>query len=257
MIVTCFKCSTKYNVPDESFDENGRQVRCNKCGHTWLQEPEYAISEDSIDSEFENILAEAIGETSDEFDAMEVDLVDATPSGDIGDTPNYDDMPMSSSKRKAMEPALADNQRKGLMAACCLGLIAFTGFSLSKTNWLSSGPTMYATYEILGMAEPIAGEDFIFENLDKRIEPNSEGSYDILISGTIINISEQERSIPRLKIQLQDSDGLPMDVSFLKLDEKFIQGEQQIEFSTALHGVGNSIKFLQISFENPFAKTPS
>jgi len=36
MIVSCTKCSTKYNLNLSSVGENGQKVRCTKCGYVWV-----------------------------------------------------------------------------------------------------------------------------------------------------------------------------------------------------------------------------
>jgi predicted Zn finger-like uncharacterized protein len=48
MIVTCPSCSTKYNVPPVEIGIEGRQVRCKKCGHSWLHEGERKVLDDLI-----------------------------------------------------------------------------------------------------------------------------------------------------------------------------------------------------------------
>jgi predicted Zn finger-like uncharacterized protein len=55
MLLVCPSCRTRYNVPDNAFGVDGRQVRCANCKHAWFQEgavastePEVAIPEPSI-----------------------------------------------------------------------------------------------------------------------------------------------------------------------------------------------------------------
>ena len=40
MILTCPSCDTQYVVKDGAIPQQGRQVRCAACGHSWRQEPD-------------------------------------------------------------------------------------------------------------------------------------------------------------------------------------------------------------------------
>ena len=39
MYISCPNCSTSYTIDGGNIDNNGRAVRCSKCGHTWQQYP--------------------------------------------------------------------------------------------------------------------------------------------------------------------------------------------------------------------------
>jgi predicted Zn finger-like uncharacterized protein len=38
MRVTCPRCSTEYDVPDDALAAGSRRLRCDRCGHQWRQE---------------------------------------------------------------------------------------------------------------------------------------------------------------------------------------------------------------------------
>jgi predicted Zn finger-like uncharacterized protein len=51
MILTCPSCGTQYVVKDGAIPQQGRQVRCAHCSHSWRQEPDEASQQrEQIDS---------------------------------------------------------------------------------------------------------------------------------------------------------------------------------------------------------------
>ncbi len=47
MILTCPACDTKYVVKDDAIPPGGRQVRCASCKHSWHQDPELILAEET------------------------------------------------------------------------------------------------------------------------------------------------------------------------------------------------------------------
>ena len=45
MILVCPNCAARYEVDGTKFPEEGRKVRCKKCGHVWHQQPEAGRAE--------------------------------------------------------------------------------------------------------------------------------------------------------------------------------------------------------------------
>ena len=40
MLIACPACQTRYDVPPGALGENGRTVRCAKCGNSWFAAPD-------------------------------------------------------------------------------------------------------------------------------------------------------------------------------------------------------------------------
>ena len=54
MIIICEKCNSQYGISPKAIGENGREVKCSSCGHTWHQMPIYkqvdgSVIEEAID----------------------------------------------------------------------------------------------------------------------------------------------------------------------------------------------------------------
>ncbi len=47
MIITCPACSTQFAVPQNAIGEEGKQVKCSKCGNIWHQLPLEALADTS------------------------------------------------------------------------------------------------------------------------------------------------------------------------------------------------------------------
>jgi len=58
MFIVCEKCSSQYGVSEKAIGENGREVKCSSCGHTWHQMPIYKQSD-------ADVIEEAIGEAKE------------------------------------------------------------------------------------------------------------------------------------------------------------------------------------------------
>ncbi|MGB1034571.1 MAG: zinc-ribbon domain-containing protein, partial [Primorskyibacter sp.] len=40
MRLTCPNCRAQYDVPDTAIPEDGRDVECSNCAHSWFQSPD-------------------------------------------------------------------------------------------------------------------------------------------------------------------------------------------------------------------------
>jgi predicted Zn finger-like uncharacterized protein len=53
MILTCPACDTKYVVKDDAIPQQGRQVRCASCKHSWHQDPELVLAEPASEADID------------------------------------------------------------------------------------------------------------------------------------------------------------------------------------------------------------
>lgn len=51
MRLICPNCGAQYEISDDLIPEDGRDVQCSNCGHTWFQQPASAIQDDTLDEE--------------------------------------------------------------------------------------------------------------------------------------------------------------------------------------------------------------
>lgn len=80
MRLICPNCSAQYEVDGSMIPDDGRDVQCSNCGHTWFELPE--PSSDAATAEPASALPE------DEFE--EEDIFDAPPPYDLDDDDNFE-----------------------------------------------------------------------------------------------------------------------------------------------------------------------
>ena len=55
MIIECINCNKKFNVDDELIPENGRQIQCGSCNHSWHYKIDKSTAETLIlEENFDN-----------------------------------------------------------------------------------------------------------------------------------------------------------------------------------------------------------
>lgn len=96
MIITCPECATEFKTPDSVFVNGPRKLRCAKCAHVWMQNPDDVITvsagpADETDDSDGWAAADGADATSDEldFDNPQAESADEKPddadAGDGGD----------------------------------------------------------------------------------------------------------------------------------------------------------------------------
>lgn len=128
MRLTCPNCGAIYEVPDNVIPEDGRDVQCSNCAHTWFQGPAEApidasdAPEDTIEVEEETVAAEPTQDelTEDEISpeemldrlAAEEEAESALPTEDHEsheDLPDEeDDAPAAKLPRRELDPMVRE-----------------------------------------------------------------------------------------------------------------------------------------------------
>ncbi|MBK1839512.1 zinc-ribbon domain-containing protein [Azospirillum sp. YIM B02556] len=176
MIVSCPTCSTRYTLSDESLGQDGRKVRCARCGHTWWQMPDR--------TELEPVIPDAPTELRPATPAKT-----ATQSG-------------VKAKVKQSTAPRAKPSRGTVIGFALLGLLVagsaaggYFGRDAVVRNW----PPAALLYETIGMpAEP---PGFGLELRNIRSEQKVEGGTTVLLlDGEVANGTDAERTLPPLRV---------------------------------------------------------
>ncbi|HEY0835578.1 MAG TPA: zinc-ribbon domain-containing protein [Azospirillum sp.] len=165
MIITCPTCSTRYTVADSAVGPGGRKVRCISCGHIWFQTPpaddRTRLAEDAA-SELRTALA----------------------------MPQRKDKPAGGRKNRG---SLAGWAAFGMVVAA---LVA-AGY-LGRARIVHLWPPAALLYEMAGLAVEPPGAGLQLQNV--RSEQRLDNGVTLLVvEGQIINVSDAERIVPKVR----------------------------------------------------------
>ncbi|BCJ89555.1 hypothetical protein IZ6_02900 [Terrihabitans soli] len=225
MLIICPDCTTSYEVEPADLGPTGRKVRCTSCGSIWRAEPPEAdpdeISFDSIDEAPDAHEAEPMLGPEDmaapsrdiTFDAMIGDD-DATAEAD--EIEYIEDVESSA----AAEPAPSKSRRRGrgtaprsalalahpsrLAFASALGLAFIFGAGIWRDTVVSYVPDLAGLYSLVGLPVNLRGLEF--RDME-TVETTDDGIPQLIVRGTIENVTEDKVAVPRLRLAVRGISG--------------------------------------------------
>lgn len=269
MILTCPECKSRYVVNPNALMPNGRTVRCAKCSHNWFEDkpkPDVEIianknsdiSENTNDDDEQSKPHDQINkpENSDnvESDNVEPDNIESDENFQF---------PISKPKKRKRPmpkgtnlPAL-QNHNYGSNKIGWISLMAFitiiiSSFLLFQNTLTIIWPPSEKLYIAIGLDEnhnsaslseqnkikkppkeiPI-DERLVIRGISTTLE-NRNNIVELVISGDIENISQQQQTIPVLKVILQDINQNPIREWIFKADKSVSNPGEIVTFATSL-----------------------
>lgn len=205
MIITCPECSKKYSVKTEAIGEKGRTVRCKNCGNSWHQNPPGARATANHDD------AMAPDGQSFDHDGAQGSEFNGDQGGggvDHGydDPDRLPDPPPIPQQLIHNDDEPAPKKKKGLIGWIILILVLAgigAGGYFAKDFLVNLWPPIAKVYNMVGLGVPHVGEGLDIQELPPTRE--QEDGVDVLIvRAKIVNISDQDRELPYLLIELLD-----------------------------------------------------
>jgi len=194
MILTCPQCATRYQVDAGKFPPSGRNVRCAKCGHIWHQpgpvpepdpEAEITTHEPLPPPSHASAATTAQGIAHAPLRAMRAQLAQE----------ELEEGPASSLGRVAVGAGWL----LLVLVVLAIGWAAVV-FRDSVATWL---PQTISLYTAAGLSVNPRGVDIADVAYQRRIE---DGQVVLAVSGTIVNRSAHELSVPLVRVTLFDAD---------------------------------------------------
>lgn len=220
MILTCPECATRYHLDPASLGPAGRRVRCASCGQRWLAQPP--------------------------ADAPKV--LELSPSAPLGFMP----IAPALRKRAVVDP----ERRQGTGSASLVGwligilVILILASAIVGRNEIVAGfPATAALYQKLHLPVTSVPAGLQFENphaerLDER------GVSILVVEGEIVNVSEQARELPRVRVGLLDETGRELQYELFEPSaERLLPGERT-SYSGRLVNPAKQARNYRVTFDS-------
>jgi predicted Zn finger-like uncharacterized protein len=211
MILTCPECSTRYHVDPASVGASGRTVRCAGCGNRWLARPP-------------------------------------------ADAPKMIELAPGLSGTQRLSPVAAPDGARGRGSASLVGwlagvLVVLVAASavIGRNEIVAGFPASAAVYQWVGL--PITLRlGLQFEGVvSKRLE---EGGIAVLVvEGGIINLSEQERRVPPIRVTLLDGGGRRLQQELFQAKDMQLDAGGKTRFSGRLVNPAEQARQFSVTFE--------
>jgi len=235
MILTCPSCQSRYLVPANAVPAQGREVRCKKCSHEWWQYPEIEeIGEEPV------VIPPSIPEED----------LDPIPES-VRPIPQGSGLPafMSDNIQDATGAAEPRNFyiREILAAFFVFIVIAGLLFGL-RVVLIKVWPPIVGLYKMAGVMPSLPGEGLIIDRVEAVAQKNEKGVYTLNVKGTIVNLKNEEISIPTVKASLVRPGGAILQSWLVEVPAEKVKPYGEVEFTTSFAQVASDTKDVTLAF---------
>lgn len=214
MILTCPSCGSRFRVDPAAVGGDGRRVRCVRCRHLWFEQQPGTISERA-----------RLGAASDEQELA------ARRSG------------LSAVREKRG----GANWARWVALVVIVGDIVGGGV-LAREQIVATWPPAAKLYELVRLPVESAGAGLELRNLRPSQEVDN-GMLVLVVEGEVVNVSDQVREVPRIRIALRDVAGHEIAHWLISAAQARLEPGQSAGFQARREEPPPEVKGLRVSFE--------
>lgn len=228
MILTCPSCSARYLIAGDAIGDEGRTVRCGKCGNSWHQ----AAVRDSLDElsevDFRDAAENEIVPDFHSDPAPPSFMQENVPPIPAGVRP-VSDQPVAG-KDKSRKFQLPENLKDHIPAAsgAALGFIAFAALIavvvIARAPIISAMPFTKPIFIALGVEKEGDSRTLVFDSITAKIKGQT-----LDVTGSLINLSASTMQLPPLVVDILNPAGDTIETLPAQLEQKSLEGEQSID----------------------------
>jgi predicted Zn finger-like uncharacterized protein len=233
MNLTCPSCGATFRVESAQLGPAGRRVRCGECRHTWRQE---AVAEGqapapapkpkpatvgAAEQAAAKVVAEPFAPSAPEPTKPEPPAATA-PGGAPGAVPGAvrgaGDAGSGErvSRRAFSKPARPQPKQPkvslvvgwAIYAVVVIGLAS--GFFYGRAPLVAMVPELSRLYDLVGMKDEVIELGLELRDL-KTVTRQIDGGRVVVVEGLVVNLSDQNRQVPRLYASVTDAEGFELD----------------------------------------------
>lgn len=260
MILTCPSCDSRYSVDLALLLPNGRTVRCANCAHTWAEHPPADIPK-SVDDAPVSAAAEAAptSEPGEEDDAADIgndshlkpQLKDDGDVDDDFEVPSIEDMTVEATAKLVAPKGRA---KRRLNMGSLIGwssLLAFLGIVIGggwfmRDTVMEIWPPSTKLYEIAGLT---SGRLYALALNEVTPSQVIEGDVIVIvITGEIINLTEELQAVPRMRGAILDGDAMEIFTWTFDLPEVELSAGATLDFNTRVSNPPEGARGVVVTF---------
>ena len=239
MIITCPRCATRYLLEAGVVRPPGRQVRCARCQHTWFQDSQLDLP---------TPIPVPVEEQAPSGPVTDRSRMLAPPPGSIAQPIPRFELPAPPLPKPASPAGERQRSRSRSLAGLSILLAFLAGFVLlflyMPTEIAQVWPESASLYEALGMPVNTRGFKIIAshtQELDKTVPV-------IAIKGQIINETDRELPVPKLRLAVRDQAGREIYHWTVLADQQRLGPREQGTFSARLESPPADAADLEVRF---------
>ena len=225
MIVSCPACSTRFEFDLSLLGDNGRKLRCGKCAHEWVHQPQ-ADQDPAVSPQ----------------SALDPVKVEAAPAPEGLVTSRRQPPPRRIRTRRSNYGLIA-----GWVFLVIFLLVVVGGAWLLRDEVVRAVPQMARLYELVEGPPPPPGAGLTLENV-VSVRKKIEGDRVLLIEGEVVNVIDRVVAVPGIAATLTDAEGKALKVWLVTPDAAELEPGESTRFQTTARNLPTQGVNLSIDF---------